>query len=57
MSISRYMAIVVVRCARALVLAHASGELAEAEMTVGHESAHAKLPGQRDRLPIAGARG
>src|SRR5215469_2650964 len=42
--------------ARLLALARASAELAKAEMAVGDERAHAKLPGQRESFAIARAR-
>ena len=37
---------------RRIALARALIELAEAEVTVGDEGAHAKLDGERQRLPV-----
>ena len=37
-----------------LTLARASGELAEAEVAVGHEGAHAARLGERQRLAVVG---
>ena len=51
MSISRYIVVAVVRCSCACSpLARAPVELAEAEVAVGDERAHAELVGQGHRL-------
>ena len=53
MSISRYIVVAVVRCSRACSrLLGLSRELAEAEVTVGDERAHAQLGRERERLPV-----
>ena len=51
MSISRYIVVAVVRCSWACSpLARAPVELAEAEVAVGDEGAHAELGGEGERL-------
>ena len=53
MSISRYIVVAVVRCSlRLLALARAPVELAEAEVAVGDERAHAELAGESQRLAV-----
>src|SRR5262245_32213396 len=42
---------------RLLALARAPGELAEAEVTVGDQRAHAELVGERQRLAVIGLSG
>ena len=55
MSISRYIVVAVVRCSlRLLALAGAPVELAEAEVAVGDERAHAARLGERQRLAVVG---
>ena len=55
MSISRYIVVAVVRCSlRLLALARAPVELAEAEVAVGDEGAHAARLGERQRLAVVG---
>ena len=55
MSISRYIVVAVVRCSsRLLVLAGAPVELAEAEVAVGDERAHAARLGERQCLAVVG---
>ena len=55
MSISRYIVVAVVRCSlRLLALARAPVELAEAEVAVGDERAHAARLGERQRLAVVG---
>ena len=53
MPISRYMALAVVRCSCGLrVVPGSAVELAEAEVAVGDERAHAKLVGARQSLAV-----
>ena len=55
MSISRYIVVAVVRCSLGLLaLAGAPVELAEAEVAVGDEGAHAARLGERQRLAVVG---
>ena len=55
MSISRYIVVAVVRCSCAFcAVAGAPVELAEAEVAVGDEGAHAEVGGSRQRLLIGG---
>ena len=55
MSISRYIVVAVVRCSWACwCVARAPVELAEAEVAVGDEGAHAELVGQCHGLAVVG---
>ena len=54
MSISRYIVVAVVRCSWACWRLPAPVQLAEAEVAVGDEGAHAEVGGQRHRGPVVG---
>ena len=57
MSISRYIVVAVVRCSlRLLALARAPVELAEAEVAVGDEGAHAERLGEGERVAVVALR-
>ena len=58
MSISRYIVVAAVKCSKGLLaLACAGVELAEAEVAVGDEGAHAARLGQRQRLAVVSLAG